>query len=208
VREPGVFEFGEGRGLANHEVGDERAAQRLDLAHHVVDQRVRQPELRNAVTQHTAQLVERLKHRHRMAFGGQQEGVDQPGRPRPNHGDGWLGGHLPGVGQAGVLGSVAVGVDQPLTLRQEPFQLADLDGPAGVRTDRLALQFLRTDASGHVGQRVDRLDQVHRLTEMAGAQQLHHVWDRHLHRTATLGFIAASQQLTQLAGLVSALLVA
>ena len=208
VCEPGVLQFGEGGGLADHEIGDERATQRLDLAHHVVDQRIRQPELRDAITQHTAQLVESLEDRHRMAFGGQQESIDQPGRPRPHHGDRWLGGHLPRVGHAGVLGGVAIGVDQPLTLRQEPFQLADLDWPAGVRTDRLALQFLRTDASGHVGQRVDRLDQIHRLTEMTSAQQRHHVRDRHLHRAATLGFVAAGQQFTQLAGLVSALFVA
>jgi len=38
VREAGLLQFGQGRGLADHEVGDEAAAQCGDLLHHIVDQ--------------------------------------------------------------------------------------------------------------------------------------------------------------------------
>ena len=55
----------------------------VDLADHVVDQRVGQAELGNAVAQHAAEVVEGLEDGDREAFHRQQVGVDQAGGPEP-----------------------------------------------------------------------------------------------------------------------------
>ena len=56
-----------------------------DLADHVVDQRVRQAELGNAVAQHAAEVVERLEDGDRKAFRRQKIGVDQAGGAGADH---------------------------------------------------------------------------------------------------------------------------
>ena len=48
-------------GLADHEIAHEAPAEQRDLAHHVVDQVVRQAELRDTVAQYAAELVEGLE---------------------------------------------------------------------------------------------------------------------------------------------------
>ena len=64
-------------GLADHEVAHEAPAEQRDLLDHVVDQVVRQAELRDAVAQHSAELVERLEHGDRETFHREQVGIDQ-----------------------------------------------------------------------------------------------------------------------------------
>ena len=86
-QKPACLQVLQGRGLADDEVLDEAAAERVDLADHVVDQRVGQAELGNAVAQHAAEFVEGLEHRDREAFHGQQIGVDQAGRAGADHRD-------------------------------------------------------------------------------------------------------------------------
>ena len=73
--------------LPTTKLRDELAAEQPDLADHVVDQRVGQAELGNAVAQHAAELVESLEDRDRIALGRQQIGVDQAGGAGADHRD-------------------------------------------------------------------------------------------------------------------------
>ena len=136
----------------------------LILRDDVVDQRVRQPELRDAVAQHAAEFVEGLEDRDREALGRQQIGVDEAGGAGADHGDRRLLRLRPGAHVALQTARAGrLGLRELLALGQEPFELADLDRPPGERADALALQFLRADAAGDVGQRIAALDQFERL---------------------------------------------
>ena len=197
------------RRLADDEVLDELAAQRVDLLDDVVDQRVRQTELGDAVAQHAAEVVERLEHRDGIALGRQQIGVDQAGGTGTDHRDRRLLGPLPrgNIIRRDEGGVAAFLASEALALRQVPFELADLDRPAGDGADALALQFLRADAAGDVRQRVARLDQREGLLELALAHQVQHVGDMDGDRAAA--FLALwRRQDALLARPVLALLVA
>ena len=98
------------------------------LLDHVVDQLVRQAELRDAVAQHAAELVEGLEHRDRESLDREQVGVDQARRARADHRDRRLVRLGPRADAAGEAPR-DVGVHQLVALRQEPLELADLDRP-------------------------------------------------------------------------------
>ena len=205
--EAGVAQVLQGRGLADDEVLDERATEQLDLPDDVVDQVVRQPELGDAVAQHPTERVERLEHSDREPLRCEQVRVDQTGRSRADDGDRWLGSDIPRVGDVGVPLSGGIRIDQLLPLRQVPLHLSDLDRHLGVQAHSLALQLLRTHSPGHVRQRVARLQQLQRLAEPTGADQLEHLWDVDLHRAATLARPVLGDEDAELTGLLRALLV-
>ena len=136
----------------------------LILRDDVVDQRVRQPEFRDAVAQHAAEFVEGLEDRDRKALRRQQIGVDEAGGAGADHRDRRLLRLRPRADVAlPALGRPRSVLRELLALGQEPFELADLDRPAGERADALALQLLRADAAGDVRQRIAALDQFERL---------------------------------------------
>jgi hypothetical protein len=151
--------------FADDEVVDEAPAEELDLADNVVDQFVGQAEFGDTVAQHAAQGVEGFEDGDRVAFGGQQIGVDEARRAGADHRDRRFFAARPGVGKTGDAARKTVRIDPLLALRQEPFDLADFDRLFGVRADALALQFLRTDAAGDVGQGIDAFDEFHRFAE-------------------------------------------
>jgi hypothetical protein len=78
--EPRGLEVFERRRLADDEIAHEASAEQRDLAHHVVDQVVRQAKLGNAVAQHATEFVERLEDRDRETFRREQVRVDQARR--------------------------------------------------------------------------------------------------------------------------------
>ena len=198
----------QGRCLADDEVGDELAAEHLDLADNIVDEFVGQAEFGDAVAQHAAERVEGFKHRHRIAFDGQQVGVDEARRAGADDGNRRLVGLRPGVGETGKTCGDAFGVHHLFTLWQEPFELADFDRLLVVRANALALQLLRADAAGDVGQRIAAFHQLHRFTETSVAHQIQHARDVNLHRTAALGLELAGDGHADFAGALFALLVA
>ena len=201
------LEILDGRRLADDEIGDEAAAEQPDLGDDVVDQRVRQAELRDAVAQDAAELVEGLEDRDRIALGREQIGVDEARGAGADHGDRRLVGLGPGTDIALPSPGRAARVPELLALGQEPFELADLDRPPGERADALALQFLRADAAGDVGQGVEAFDELERLLELARPQELQHLRDMDLDRAAALGLLARPRH-AELARPVLALLVA
>ena len=160
--EAGIFEVLQGGRLADDEVLDELAAEPVDLADHVVDQRVGQAEFGNSVAQHAAEVVEGFEHRDRVAFDRQQIGVDQAGRTGTDHRDRGLFGPDPrrDVVLPLVLVDAVFFFLEPLALGQVPFELADLDRPAGHGADALALMLLRAHAAGDIRQRIEPLDQL------------------------------------------------
>ena len=85
--EAGGLEVLEGRGLADDEIGHEPAAQEPDLADDVVDQRVRQPEFRDAIAQHAAEFMEGLEDGDGKALRRQEIGVDEAGGTGADHRD-------------------------------------------------------------------------------------------------------------------------
>ncbi len=187
LHETGFTQLLDGGGLADHEAGDEASAQGLDLGHHIVDELVGQPELRNAVAQHAAELVEGLEDSDREALGRHQVGGDQTGRTRTHHRHRRTGALLPGVGASFEAGLEVLGLGALLPLRQEPLQLADAHGVL-VHAVGLALQLLGAHPAGHVRQRVDRLQVLQGFAETSGAHQFEHLGDVHAHRAAAVGF--------------------
>ena len=149
----------------------EPAAEQLDLADHVVDQLVGQAELGNAVAQHAAEFVERLEHRDREALGRQQIGVDEAGRAGADHRDRRLLGLRPRVDAAPSSRSADGSGSTSFSRCGRNHSSWPISiGRSVMRAHALALQFLRADAAGDVGQRIAALDQFERLAEPARAR--------------------------------------
>ena len=151
--------------------------------------------------------MEGLENGNGEAFSRQQVGVDQAGRPGTDDGNRRFFSLLPGIGEAGKAGGDAFRINHLLALRQIPFDLADFNRLLGMRANTLALQFLRADAAGNVGQRIAVLDQLHRFAEAAGTEQVKHFRDVDLDRAAALGLELARHVQANFARPLLALLV-
>ena len=107
-----------------------------------------QTELGDAVDQHPAGLVQRLEHRHRVAFGDHVGGQGEAGRTGADHGD----------ALAGRLGLAGDGHRVGLTLEvgREALEVADRHRLLllAQHADLLALVVLGTDAAADRGQGV------------------------------------------------------
>jgi hypothetical protein len=80
-----IEEVVEGDGLADDDVALDLDAETLEGGDLPVEDRVGQPELRNAITQHPARGVQPLEDSHRVADPRQLAGTDQTGRARADH---------------------------------------------------------------------------------------------------------------------------
>src|SRR5208337_3988694 len=151
--------------------------------------------------------MEGLKDRDRIALRRQQIGVDEAGGAGADHRDRRLLRLRPRTDIALKTLIRRLRAGELLALGQEPFELADLDRPAGESADALALQLLRADPAGHVRQRIAALDEFERLGELARPQEAQHLRNVNLDRTAAPG-LAAWPGHAELARPVLALLVA
>ena len=156
-----VEQFVDGNRTAHHYVGLDRHAESADAVdfrlHHPF---LRKTELRNAVLQHAARLVEHFKNRHGITQFRQVAGAGQSGRTAAHDG------HLDAVGR-GLLNRHAAVRTAPVG--HEPFQFADGHRLAfhAQHTAAFALRLLRTHAAADGRQRTVARNRAGRFGEFA-----------------------------------------
>lgn len=134
----------------------------LDL---MVKNRLWQPELRNPISQHASECVQRLEYSDLMAQQSKVGGCGQPSRTRPYDR------HLGSVWAKDWLDSLTCSSNCPLpaVVRGETFECANRYWLASLRTNALGLTLvlLRTDSAAYGWETVSLLDLLERLLESA-----------------------------------------
>ena len=143
----------DGDGAAHNGVGLHLDAHGLQAVHFLLDDGLGQTELGNAVHQHAAGQMQRLKHGNLIALLGQVAGAGQTGRAGTHDS------HLVavGLGLGGSLGAVGV-----VPVGHKALQTTDTYGIALLAADavHLALALLRADAAAHGGQGAGLMDHL------------------------------------------------
>ena len=149
---------------------------RAQIVHLALDDRLGQAELGNAVDEHAAQLVQRLKDAHAMALLDEVAGGGEAGRAAADDGHAFARGRRDG-GQAELAaGALEVG--------DKALQVADGHGRAllAQHASAFALVLLRADAPGDGGQRVVFAHLGRRGQKIARVDQGDDLFDLDAHR--------------------------
>ena len=138
---------------AGHRVDLDLDAELLDVLDFLLDDRIlRQAELRDAVGQHAARLVQGLEDGHIVALLREVARAREAGRARADDGD------FLRIG--GALDRLDLFIRGELTVSDEALKAANRDGLPALREDAvlLALVLLRADAAADGWQRIRLLD--------------------------------------------------
>ena len=173
---------GDGVGSANDRIANNLHPSPLEPGDLFLDDLLGQPELRNAIDQHTARLVQRLEDRHRVAALGQFARSRQPAGAGTDHR------HFLASGRSDLQGLLVAMVPGPVA--DIALEVANRHRQAFVAADALdlALRFLGANAAGDRGQGVIVEQAVRRVGQVALGEQLEEARDVDAHRAAGYAF--------------------
>ena len=166
----------DGYALADDDVGLELDAHAAQVVHFFFHNCLGQAELRNAIDEHAAELVQGFKNADAMALLDQVSRGREAGRTAADNGH--------ALARGGRVGGQSKLAALALEVGDKPLQVANGDGRAllAQHASALALVLLRADAAGDGGQNVVLAHFGRRGKIVAGIDEGHYFLDLYAHR--------------------------